>query len=167
MADKDQNENAPPAGGSKKILLALGLTNILTLGGLGYFVAVKGADSANAATEQAPEEEKVVPNEFEKELGPTVELGTFTINLADASQNRYLKAILKGSVNTEVTQEEVEAREPQIRDVIISYLSSLTVKETQGARAKATIRDNLRKRLNNILRTGEIEKIYLTEFVTQ
>ncbi|MBX2811648.1 MAG: flagellar basal body-associated FliL family protein [Myxococcales bacterium] len=163
MADQN-NDQKEKQGGSKMLLLALVLTNILSLGGLGYLIVTNGGAAATADTEVAP----LVEEELEAPVvGPTVALGTYNITLADPSQNRYLKAILKARVSDGDVLEEIEQRDPEIRDRIIDYLSSLSVKETQGARAKSSIRENLKKRINNILRTGEVNGIFLTEFVTQ
>lgn len=164
MAEDEKNEKS---GGSKMPLIALALTNLLSLGALAYFVVLGGGDQAQAGaiSGDAPIEDD--SKEVPAALGPTGELGTYTIALADPGQNRYLKAILKGRVSNADTLGELEARAPEIRDLVIDYLSSLTVKETQGARSKQTIRESLEKRINNILRTGEVEHIFLTEFVTQ
>lgn len=163
MADQDKKENAG-AGSSKALLAALALTNLLSLGGLAYFVVLQGGEDAVAAL---PAEESGSPQEQEVKSGPTAELGTFNITLNDPGQNRYLKAVLKGRVSSNDVLKEIEGREPEIRDRVIDYLSSLTVKETQGARSKSSIRENLKKRINNLLRTGELESVFLTEFVTQ
>lgn len=165
MAEKDENTNAESGGSSKMLLIALALTNLLSLGGLAYFVVMGGGDSAEASPAEIsePEPEAAPP----PEMGPTTDLGTFNITLADPGQNRYLKAILKARVSSSDVLEEIEGRNPELRDRVIDYLSSLTVKETQGARSKASIRQNLKKRINNILRTGEVENVFLTEFVTQ
>lgn len=164
MADQENNPKAE-SGGSKMLLVALAVTNLLSLGGLAYFVVMGGGDQASAGIPQEVSEPEA-PQEV-VEVGPTVDIGTFSITLADPGQNRYLKAILKARVSANPVMEEVEGREPEIRDRVIDYLSSLTVKETQGAAAKSTIRSNLKKRINNILRSGEVENIFLTEFVTQ
>lgn len=163
MADQD-NDQKENSGGSKILLIALAFTNLISLGGLAYLVVSRQGASANAGTEVT----QLVEEEVEVEpLSPTVDLGTYNITLADPSQNRYLKAILKARVSDGDVIEEMEQRDPELRDRVIDYLSSLSVKETQGARAKSDIRENIRKRINNILRTGEVENIFLTEFVTQ
>ena len=163
MPEAQNNNEQSSGGGAKKILMLLALTNVASLGGLAYFVMTKGTDSVEAtpALEMAEEPKEDVP------IAPTANIGAFTINLADPGQSRYLKAILKAQVSNSDTMKEIEAREHEIRDIVISYLSSLTVKETQGARSKSAIRVNLQKRLNKILRSGEVTGVFLTEFVTQ
>lgn len=97
----------------------------------------------------------------------SVPLGAFVINLNDPMHPAYLKASLSAELANAELEVEVKSREPQIRDAVISYLSSLTLKETQGPVAKANIRDGVRRRLNNILTSGEVKQVYLTDFVTQ
>lgn len=97
----------------------------------------------------------------------SVPLGAFVINLNDPMHPAYLKASLTAELASAELEVEVKSREPQIRDAVISYLSSLTLKETQGPVAKANIRDGVRRRLNNILTSGEVKQVYLTDFVTQ
>lgn len=97
----------------------------------------------------------------------SVPLGAFVINLNDPMHPAYLKASLTAELGSAELEVEVKSREPQIRDAVISYLSSLTLKETQGPVAKANIRDGVRRRLNNILTSGEVKQVYLTDFVTQ
>lgn len=97
----------------------------------------------------------------------SVPLGAFVINLNDPMHPAYLKASLTAELASVELEVEVKSREPQIRDAVISYLSSLTLKETQGPVAKANIRDGVRRRLNNILTSGEVKQVYLTDFVTQ
>ncbi len=100
-------------------------------------------------------------------LGPTVMVGKFTINLNDPGQPRYLKSRIDVEVSSGATSDELKARKPQIRDLVLSYLSSLSIEATYGAKSKQEIRKNLKKRLNSVLTTGEIRRVFLTEFVTQ
>ena len=184
-------------GMQKILILALLLCNVLSLGGLAAFVMLGGSSSSEAAAEPAAEamlddkksegdtkggEEKKTDDGESKEakegedgdeeasatdLGPTVKLGSFVINLNDPGHPRYLKVALKAEVSVTEAKNEIRARDPQVRDIVISYLSSLALKETYGARAKATIRDNLQRRINHILTTGEVTKVFFTDFMTQ
>ena len=117
--------------------------------------------------EEGGDEEEEPDSSAGADLGPTVKLGSFVINLNDPGHPRYLKVTLKAEVSAQGAKKELRARDPQVRDIVISYLSSLRIKETYGARAKATIRDNITRRLNHILTTGEIRRIFFTDFMTQ
>ncbi|MGF1510200.1 MAG: flagellar basal body-associated protein FliL [Myxococcota bacterium] len=156
-------EDSPP---KKSLLVPILIgTNILTLGGVVAALLLAGSSAPSTAE---PLEGSDVPQEpATVGAGITAEVGSFTINLRDPGSPRYLKAAIKAEVSSETTKEEVRDRDAKIRDVTISYLSSLALTDTQGARAKEDIRENLRKRINNILTTGEAYDIFLTEFVTQ
>jgi len=158
-------EAQAPAAAKKSLLIPILLTtNLLAIAGIVVVLVLGPKLWAQSAPAEGTEEQAPVEA---ASLGPTVNVGNFTINLSDPGPPRYLKAVVKATVSSQRTQAEVEARNPQIRDVVLSYLSSLLLKDTQGARAKQTIRDNLRKRINNILRTGEVQDIFFTDFVTQ
>jgi flagellar FliL protein len=131
-------------------------------GGHGEAAAEGEGEPAGPGEGEAP-----APADPGSALGPVVDLGGFVINLNDSGATRYLKATMKAEVSSAAASDEVTKREPQIRDAVISYLSSLTLRETQGARAKATIRENVARRLNNLLTEGEVRQVYFTEFVTQ
>jgi flagellar protein FliL len=158
---KDERSN--PDTDKKSMMVPILLaTNVLSLGGgIALFFFASGSGAELVATEEPVDGPK------QTKWAPTVDVGNFTINLANPGTSRYLKAVVKASVSSEQTKVEVEKRNAQLRDVIISYLSSLQLEETQGARAKEDIRENLRKRINNLLRTGEATDIFFTEFVTQ
>jgi flagellar basal body-associated protein FliL len=94
-------------------------------------------------------------------------LGAFVINLNDPGASRYLKAVIKADVSSAAVAIEIASREAQLRDTVIGFLSGLTLRETQGPRAKALIRESLTRRLNNLLTEGEVRQVYFTEFVTQ
>jgi len=147
------------------------ITNVLSLGGVGavWFLGPQTTAPAEAKEgEGEGADGEAEGGEVTKpDFGIPVKVGTFTINLADQDSPRYLKVVVQAAVSSERTKEEVQHREPQMRDITISYLSSLTLSDTKGARAKEDIRESLRKRMNNMLQTGEVEDIFFTEFVTQ
>jgi flagellar FliL protein len=160
------NDDTPPAKKSPLVLILLA-TNVLSLAGVGaaWFLA---PSIATPPAEAGEEEQEAEQEERDlADIGVTVEVGKFTINLSDPGSPRYLKAKIQAAVSSESTKEEVKERNGQLRDVAISYLSSLSLSDTQGARAKEDIRESLRKRMNNLLRSGEVLDIFFTEFVTQ
>ena len=139
--------------------------------------AGEGEGEAAAAEDEEPEkkddekkdddDDDLIPNYRASDLGPTVKLGEFVINLNNPGQSRYLKLSLKVELDEPSTKGELRVRDAQLRDLIISYLSNLAIKDTYGARAKAVIRDNIRRRMNQILTSGEVKRVFFIEFMTQ
>ena len=101
------------------------------------------------------------------EIGPTAIIGKFTINLADRSTARYLRAVVKVELDSEDTAAEIKRRNPQLRHIAIAYLSSLRRKDTQGPGALDEIRSALERRFNHVLTSGAVKQVYFTDFVTQ
>lgn len=189
-ADKtEEGGGGGGGGGSKLIVIILVVLNLVSMGGFGAYVVLGGSQQAEPEAQvdlddegdakdgkaegagegegkegEAGKAKDAIPDGV---LGPMVELGTFTINLNSMGDPRYLKAVLKAEVSSEEVGEEIKKREPQLRDMIISYLSSLTIKDTYGAKAKARIRDNIERRVNQVLVSGEVRRVFLTDFMTQ
>ncbi len=182
MAEENKGTEAQEkSGGSNKMLIiVLVVFNMLALGGMGAFAMLRNPapvepveapeHEAKAEEENGHEAEKSA-NEGEavviSDLGPTETLGSFVVNLNEPGSPRYLKATIKIGLENESVKDELRKREPQFRDMVIAYLSSLNVRQTQGLLAKEDIRNNILQRLNNVLKTGKLQHVYLTEFVIQ
>ena len=91
----------------------------------------------------------------------------FIVNLSDSERMRYLKLKLEIESSEEKSNEEYEKRLPQLRDTVLSLLSSKTSKEIMGSDGKKKLRSEIAARLNQRLTTFQIETIYFAEFVIQ
>lgn len=197
MAEKEDAPDAGDGKKSKKKLLVIALiaVNVLGLGGLGAFVLLGSSSEAAAeAPEQGAEGAKPAEDEDGNakpgkdkgdaakadaeaaaakadadtgDLGPVEMIGKFTINLADRTTSRYLRVVVSAELSSADTVEELKSRNAQLRHLTIAYLSSLKLKETQGAGALEELRGGLEKRFNNVLTTGTVRQVYFTDFVTQ
>ena len=178
--EKKGTEAQEKSGGSNKMLIiVLVIFNMLALGGMGAFAMMRNPAPVEPV-EATEHEAKAEPEGHEAEesahepeaaviadLGPTETLGSFVVNLNEPGSPRYLKATIKIGLENETVKDELRKREPQFRDMVIAYLSSLNVRQTQGLLAKEDIRNNILQRLNNVLKTGKLQRVYLTEFVIQ
>jgi flagellar FliL protein len=144
---------------------------VLVAGGItaGYLV---GTDS-NAATPAAPP--TATTGEIQKsgsatdpaKLGPMIDLESFIVNILDEQGTRYLKAAITLETDQEKTATEVKERLPQIRDAILLLVGNKTFGELSDLQGKLQLRADLTSRLNQILQTGKVARIYFTEFVVQ
>ena len=100
-------------------------------------------------------------------IGTTFGLDTFVVNIADRERDRYLK--LKAELELEKPEiaQELEERLPQIRDLLISLLGGKSFDEIRTIEGKNFLREEMLLRINALLVTGEVRRIFFTEFVVQ
>ncbi|BAI81172.1 flagellar FliL protein [Deferribacter desulfuricans SSM1] len=170
MADEEKKEQEQEEEGGKKkkkskLLLIIIILVVLLIvgGGAAYFFVLK--PKADNKAEAAAAKKKEV--KAEPAIGPLYSLDTFIVNLADPGGTRYLKVTMQLELDSEKVQEEMEKRKPQIRDVILTVLSSKTYAEVSTAQGKLALKQELIRRINLILTTGSVKNIYFTEFVAQ
>ncbi|NCO58706.1 MAG: flagellar basal body protein FliL [Nitrospirae bacterium CG18_big_fil_WC_8_21_14_2_50_70_55] len=171
-------EASPKKGGKLGIiLLAAGVGVVLLLGGAGisYFL-LKGQIAAMVkpappAAEAGGEAKAPGAAEGEKKaetfIGSLFELEPMVVNLEQSKGKRYLKVKMSFELNKEAVQEEIKARLPQLRDAILLMLSSKSFQDVSTVEGKLALRDALLTRINGLLTTGFIKRIYFEEFVVQ
>jgi flagellar FliL protein len=162
MADKDADiqddaGEQPKKKGSKMMIIIIGVLVIVL--GAGGFVGYK----LFASKPDAEAEKKKV----EETKTTTVALDPFVLNLAD--RGRYLKVTIQLEVADESLVEKVEAKTPQLRDTIITLVSSKSINSISSPEGKFQLKDEILFRANQVM-GGEKEafkNLYFTEFVMQ
>ena len=91
----------------------------------------------------------------------------FLVNLADTRELRYLKTTLHVESNQEKLNEEYEKRLPQLRDAILTILSSKSYNEVINSEGKTALREEIKGKMNQLLVSVKVHNIYFTEFVVQ
>lgn len=170
--NKEQEEKEEKSGGgSSKLLLIVIIVLLLLLliiGGLvAYFLLSNNSDEAQP---QEQKQEKVVKKKKVSdmaEVGPIYPLDQFIVNLVSNNADRYLKCKISFELDSPDLQQEIDKKLPAIRDIIINILSSKTVEEIQTAKGKDKLKEEIKRKVNEILTTGEIRHVYFTEFVIQ
>lgn len=115
------------------------------------------SSDAEAASEQAP-----APG--------LIELEPFLTNISDPSTERYCKLSVKLAV---VPQKEANriGDDPlliaRLRDHVLTSLTAKTFLELSEPDGKESFRSELRKGLNEILKSGEVSEVLFSEFVVQ
>jgi flagellar FliL protein len=155
------------------------------LGGL--FSSAEPAGSGNAGTEGGGEPpalppagqgaDGAAPAASGGEAGPAsavpktraairpISLPALTVNLADPSGSRYLEIGMDVEVNNPAAVQEIENQTARVRDAIILLLSSKTIGDLATAEGKIVLKNEVAARLNQILGTQRIVRIYFTHFV--
>lgn len=153
--DDLQEESTEKKKGSKTLLIIIIAVSVVL--GAGGFVGFK----LMAGKSDTKEEKKVV------EKTTTVPLDPFVLNLAD--RGRYLKMTVQLELSDESYVELVNQKIPQLRDTIITLVSSKSVNSISSPEGKFQLKDEILFRANQIL-GGEkdiIKNLYFTEFVMQ
>jgi flagellar FliL protein len=180
-----------PAAGKKKglsKLVLIGLPVVLLAGGavaawyLGFlpFGGKPAAQDETAA--EAPAEEQAASEHAAsgKEgsghgaagrtapgVGAVIALEPFIANLADEGGGRYLKATFQVEFLDKSVPDSVEARMPQIRDLILTLITSKTFDEIRTAEGKQELREAIINRINQRLDRDAVKAVYFTEFIVQ
>ena len=151
---------APPKKGRGKLLLVGGAFLVLVGGGAGaaWFLGFLPYGS-NAEAKAAKEQEPAV--------GALLPLDPFVANLADEDGKRYLKATLQLEFVGAQVPEEFSTRSPQIRDLVLTLLTSKLFSEIRTPQGKALLRDEIINRMNRALNKDLVKAVYFTEFLVQ
>lgn len=156
-----QEEEKPKKKGKSKLIVIIGLVLVLAGGG-GFFAYTKFfAHKGSANTEEVKKEEDLI-----KEEEPLLfSLEPFVVNLSD--RGRFLKVTLKLELVDKRYEKLAEARVPQIRDAIITLISSKSAESVSTPEGKFQLKDELLMRANSATGRDIFKNVYFTDFVMQ
>jgi flagellar FliL protein len=186
MADEaEAAEKKTDAGGKGKLLPIIGVAVVaLLLGGGGswFFFAPKSEEAAKPEGAEAAAEaghgEKAAEKDGEEggtegdgEHAPLSErlitLDPFVVNLDEDGAKRFLRTKIELETGTPADKAELQTRSAQMRDSIIVLLSSKRLEDLGGFEGKVILKNEIQRRLNDMLGEGEIHSVLITEFVIQ
>lgn len=157
-----EEEGASQGGGAKKLLL-IALPAVLLAGGAGAYFA--------GLLPLGPEE--VVSEEVEEDTGPAFAqtvirpLDPFIANLADESAGRYIKTTIQLEFDGTEPPAWFDSRMPQIRDLILTLLTSKSFDQIRTPEGKQILREEMIRRTNQALQADAVRAVYFTEFIVQ
>lgn len=102
-----------------------------------------------------------------KHTGNYYQYDSFVVSIFDREKVHYLRLKVALEMSSEAVKEELDLKDPQIKDSMIFVLGDFTVRELLDNQAKLLVKEVLMKTLNKILGKGKIIDIYFTEFVVQ
>lgn len=111
---------------------------------------------------EALHEQKVTSAAQSDKLVP---LEGFTVNLAQGDgPRRYVRMNLVLKLSEDSSDEEIEARKPQIRDSVISILNAKKPEDLLQATGKSTLKEQIKSSINAFLIDGAVEDVFYTGF---
>ncbi len=154
---EETSEESKQKGGNIKLLIIIvAVSVVVCVGGLiGYkLLAAKGSEDFAEKAE--------VNNESE-----IFALAPFVLNLSD--QGRYLKVTIQFEIADKSLQEVVKSKTPQLRDTIITLVSSKSLNSISSPEGKFQLKDEVLFRANQIMGMEKdiFKNLYFTEFVMQ
>lgn len=173
--------------GKFKIILIILILLLLLLGGAGSFwwfqlrepgaslMGGSGGVSEGAAASQdaaagtagASGSSNAPATDIPRPVVNNVALPTVMVNLADAAGDRYLKVGMEVEVSAADAVRDIQAQSARIRDAIIILLSSKSYAELSSSEGKMLLKNEVASRLNQILGTPRVVRVYFTDFVVQ
>ncbi|MBF0158795.1 MAG: flagellar basal body-associated FliL family protein [Magnetococcales bacterium] len=168
MAEEAGQEAAGGGGGGGIVRIVILVVPALLIGlAGGYFIGQKLATKHAEETEKKEPQAAPTPKDPAELVGEMFKLEPFLVNLNEPRGNRYLKVTVQLEMGNAAMKAEVERRQAQIRDIILSLMSSKTTQDLQAPEGKFRLRDELLSRINAQLINGSVTRVYFTEFVIQ
>ncbi len=157
--EKNEGQEQAPASEKKKkgkLLIIIIAVVVLLAGGAGayFFLLNKAGEKDKAHTTKESKEAQ----------GVNFALEPFVVNLVD---QKYLKVSIQIELSNPKLMETAKAKTPQIRDAIITILSSKTSEELITPEGKLIVKDEIKMRANQVLGENSVLNVYLTDFVMQ
>ncbi|MEM5015277.1 flagellar basal body-associated protein FliL [Metabacillus indicus] len=142
---------------NKKLMtIMLVIITSITLVGVTALVIVTNFMGTADAKEKEPSIDDVIAHSYD--------LPEITTNL---SSDNIVRLSFKLETDSKKAKEELEKREFQVRDIIISELSSISAEELDGKEGMNAFKKTVQKQVNELLQKGKIKKVYTTSYIIQ
>jgi flagellar protein FliL len=164
MADEKQqvnpeetNEVAPKKSNKKMSIIIIACAVVLTVaaGFIVYTQFIAKGKSGDAHKKEETKDAKAT----------LVSLEPFILNLAE--QGRFLKVTMQFELTDVSFQQLFTDKTPQIRDAIITLMSSKSAESVSSPEGKFQLKDEVLLRANQALGKDVLKNLYYTEFVMQ
>ncbi|MGM7720378.1 flagellar basal body-associated protein FliL [uncultured Metabacillus sp.] len=101
---------------------------------------------------------------IEEVVEASVDIPEITTNLASGN---IVRLSFKIETDSKKAKEELEQREFQIRDIIISELANMTAEQLEGKEGMDKLKAALKQKTNGLMQEGKINKVYTTSYILQ
>ncbi|RJQ45435.1 MAG: flagellar basal body protein FliL [Nitrospiraceae bacterium] len=157
QVEKPEEDTKKKKGNIKLLIIIVAASLVLGAGGFAGYKILASKGSSNSAELK---EEKI-------EKTSIVALDPFVLNLSD--HGRYLKVTIQLEINEPKLEETVKNKTPQLRDTIITLVSSKSLSSISSPEGKFQLKDEILFRANQLMgmEKDAFKNLYFTEFVMQ
>jgi flagellar FliL protein len=152
MSDDDSKETRSKSG--KLLIIVVAFVVLLGAGGAVVYMKFMGATPAKASVEKG-------------QTPVSYTLPTFLVNLADPGSKRFLKVSIDLQLDSKAAADQCKALDPQLRDSILTILSSQESGDIVSADDKRRLKKLIKQSLNQNLTSGKVLHVYFTDFLIQ
>ncbi len=157
MSKPAANATEEPAKPAKKKPLPLIIGVIVIVIALVVGKSVLGGSHKDKAKEK-----KKAPTE----VGISLPLDEFLVNLSGGGEH-YLRATIALGMEKGVTEEQAKEKIAPMRDSILGILSAQTLPQLVKPQTRETLKDQIKKKINEETGEEHVVKVYFTSFATQ
>lgn len=166
--NKEPEGKSPKTQKGKKGLIILigGLFFLIfaTMGSIFLFAPSLIPEGINPFKKETSTEEK---KSKLTDQGHLYSLDAMIVNLADTEQSRYLKIKIDLESMGVKPAEEFDKRQAQLKDAILTILTSKTYSEISDSKGKVRLKEEIVHKANQLFETFKVKTVYFTEFVVQ
>lgn len=171
MAEDEEKQSAEKDEVKKRKLpvkiIVMAVVGVLIFGGAAFALKEGLLQRVLGSGQQEPAASRGQKKQTKQNMGPIYSLDAFLVNLMEPMGKRYLKAKIELELDSEKLKPEMDMRLPQVRDAILTMLSSKSYEDINDLSGKFQLRADIISILNGYLKTGKIENVYFTEFIVQ
>jgi flagellar protein FliL len=142
---------------NKSLFLIIGIIVIALIGGVAAYLLLFSGKSEKAEAKHHEEKKEVKT--------ALIALDSFVLNLAE--QGRFLKVTMQIELSDAAALPMVTEKTPQLRDAIITLVSSKSSEAVSSPEGKLQLKDELLLRANQSVGKDVFKNLYFTEFVMQ
>ena len=181
-ATEDVAPNA--AASSKKTVMISVIAGLLIGAGVGAFIAgpvivarIRGtpAGAQVAAGKHAAAKEGEAKGGKEGKEGKDGKaaegvlhvIDNLVLNPANSGGTRFLMLTVTLDVKDAAVDEELKARDAEVRDIVLAYFGRRTVEQLTDMSQRDTIKRDVLALLNPLLKPGSMKAVYFPQFVIQ
>ncbi len=154
----EEKKEAAPAKKGPPMMIIMAVFAVVVLGAAFMMVQKASAKQKEGSTEVK-----------KAEKGPVMTLDEFLVNLSDPGSDHFLKVTvgLELDKSKGKTAESLKETTPEIRDAILSSLSSQTRDQVAPESGREKLKAQIKKNVNAALGEEDVQNVYFTNFVTQ